>query len=62
MSIRMKPTKKTNNVTRYDSFKFIEMPDLEDKYYLVSDPEVQFKNPEKVDFQIVKSGKKDNSY
>jgi len=49
---------KTNIITRYDNFKFIEIPDLEDKYYLVSDPELNLKNPEKIDFELVNPTKK----
>ena len=50
--------KKTNNIVRYDNFKFVEIPDLEDKYYLVSDPELNLKSPEKIEFELVNPTKK----
>lgn len=44
---------RANNIVRYDNFKFIEIPDLEDRFYLVSDPQLNLKDPWKVDFEIV---------
>jgi len=50
--------KKTNIINRYDNFKFIEIPDLENKYYLVSDPQLNLKTPEKIDFELINPTKK----
>ncbi|MBU3978221.1 hypothetical protein KJ980_02020 [Patescibacteria group bacterium] len=49
---------KTNNIVRYDNFKFVEIPDLEDKYYLVSDPQLNLKNPKSIKFNLVNPTKK----
>lgn len=49
---------KTDIVTRYDNFSFIELPDIADRYYLVSDPETNFVEPREITFDLVNPTKK----
>lgn len=48
----------TDIVTRYDNFSFIELPDIADRYYLVSDPETNFVEPRDIAFDLVNPTKK----
>ncbi|MCK5320109.1 hypothetical protein KAJ61_01835, partial [Candidatus Parcubacteria bacterium] len=50
--------KKTNIITRYDNFQFIELPDLEDRYFLVTEPKEKFVNPKSVEFELINPTKK----
>jgi hypothetical protein len=45
-------------ITRYDNFKLIELPDLEDRYFLVSEPEEKFVEPKAVEFEMINPTKK----
>ncbi|QQS20499.1 MAG: hypothetical protein IPL87_02900 [Candidatus Moraniibacteriota bacterium] len=49
---------KTNVVTRYDNFSLVELPDILDRYYLVSDPETNFREPREIAFDLVNPTKK----
>ncbi len=42
----------------YDNFKLIEVPDLSDAYYLVSDPGLELVEPAEVSFDLVNPTKK----
>ena len=48
----------TNIITRYDNFHFVQLPDLENRYYLVSDPKTNFVNPAAIDFELLNPTKK----
>ena len=48
----------TNIINRYDNFKLIEVPDLTNAYYLVSDPGVELKDPSSVTFELINPTKK----
>ena len=48
----------TNIITRYDNFHFVQLPDLENRYYLVSDPKTNFVNPAAIDFDLLNPTKK----
>jgi hypothetical protein len=50
--------KKTNIITRYDNFKLIELPDLNNRYYLVSKPTVELAKPNSVEFDLINPTKK----
>ena len=39
---------KKNNIVRYDNFNLIEIPYFENRFYFVSNPEIEIKNPEKL--------------
>ncbi|MDO8492286.1 MAG: hypothetical protein Q7S34_01435 [bacterium] len=43
---------------RYDNFNFIELPDIANRYYLVSDPQTNFVEPQSVSFDLVNPTKK----
>ena len=45
-------------ITRYDNFSFIELPDLENRYFLVSEPDEKFVEPESVEFELINPTKK----
>ena len=55
---------KTNIINRYDNFKLIEVPDLSDRFYVVSEPvgedgsPVQLKEPESISFDLLNPTKK----
>jgi hypothetical protein len=49
---------KTNIINRYDNFNLIEIPDLKDEYYLVSEQVTELKEPKKISFDIVNPTKK----
>lgn len=49
---------KTNIINRYDNFKMIQVPDLTDAYYLVSEPEVKVIEPESISFDLINPTKK----
>ncbi len=44
---------KTANKVAYDNVSLIELPDLTDRYYLVSDPQLNLKTPQKIDFTLL---------
>jgi hypothetical protein len=48
----------TKIINRYDNFKIIEVPDLSNVYYLVSDPGVKLKEPKLVSFDLINPTKK----
>ena len=50
--------KKTNNIVRYDNFQLIELPDLEDRYYFVGNPQLNLKKPKSMEFELVNPTKK----
>jgi len=45
-------------ITRYDNFSFIELPDLEDRYFIVTEPAEKFVNPASVEFELINPTKK----
>lgn len=45
-------------INRYDNFKLIEVPDIQNQYYLVDSPDKQLTAPEKVDLAFVNPTKK----
>lgn len=49
---------KTNIVNRYDNFKLIELPDISDRYYWVSEPKNVLKEPDSITFDLVNPTKK----
>lgn len=49
---------KTNILNRYDNFKIIEVPDLSDAYYLVSDPGIKLEKPKSITFDLINPTKK----
>jgi hypothetical protein len=49
---------KTNIINRYDNFKLIEIPDLSDVYYLVSESEVKLEEPKEITFDLINPTKK----
>jgi hypothetical protein len=49
---------KTNIINRYDNFKLIEVPDLSDAYYLVSEPEIKLFEPKSITFDLINPTKK----
>ncbi len=49
---------KINIINRYDNFKLIEIPDLSDTYYLVSDPNITLKEPSSISFDLINPTKK----
>jgi hypothetical protein len=49
---------KTNIINRYDNFSLIEIPDLSDSYYLVSDPDIILKEPKEISFELINPTKK----
>lgn len=44
--------------TLYDNFSFVEMPDMDNRYYVVSESEVETAEPESVGFEIINPTKK----
>lgn len=50
--------KKTAIINRYDNFKLIEVPDLRDAFYLVSEPERKLVEPKSVEFELINPTKK----
>lgn len=50
--------KKTNIINRYDNFKLIEVPDLHDAFYLVSEPTTTLKEPKSITFDLLNPTKK----
>ncbi|MCG2700432.1 carbohydrate binding domain-containing protein [Candidatus Parcubacteria bacterium] len=57
--IYAKPTdNKKNIINRYDNVKLIQVPKLEDKYYLVSDPGTKLVEPKSVSFELINPTKK----
>ncbi|NTV31413.1 YfhO family protein [candidate division WWE3 bacterium] len=44
---------KTNVITRYDNFHLIELPDIEDRFYLVSEPDKKLEQPRDIQFQLI---------
>ena len=49
---------KTNNINRYDNFKLIEIPDISNSYYLVSQPKATLQQPASTTFEIINPTKK----
>lgn len=49
---------KTEIITRYDNFYLIELPDILDRYYLVSDPQTNFVEPREIGFDLLNPTKK----
>lgn len=49
---------KTNIINRYDNFKLIEIPDLSDSYYLVSEPKEKLVEPKDVEYDLINPTKK----
>ncbi len=49
---------KTNNVVHYDNFKLIEIPDIANEYYVVSDPGLNLVEPKSVTFDLLSPTKK----
>lgn len=49
---------KVNIITRYDNFHFVKLPDLEDRYYVVSEPEANFVDPKEINFDLLNPTKK----
>lgn len=49
---------KTNNINRYDNFKLIEIPDISNSYYLVSQPKEQLQQPASTTFELINPTKK----
>jgi len=49
---------KTNNINRYDNFKLIEVPDISDSYYLVSQPKATLQQPASTTFELINPTKK----
>jgi len=49
---------KTNIINRYDNFKIIQVPNLSNAYYLVSEPEIQIIEPKSVTFDLINPTKK----
>lgn len=49
---------KTNIITRYDDFSLIELPDIDNRFYLVSEPERELVNPEAIEFDLINPTKK----
>lgn len=46
------------NVIRYDNFNLIEVPDLSDSYYLVSEPKEKLVKPKDMKFELINPTKK----
>lgn len=49
---------RTNNVVHYDNFQFRKIPDIENTYYLLTEPEAKMQSPGKIDFAAVNPTKK----
>jgi hypothetical protein len=47
-----------NAINRYDNFKFIEVPDIANSYYLISSSVAGLKNPTSVSFDLINPTKK----
>lgn len=52
------PDRRTNIINRYDNFSLVEIPDLSDAYYLVSEPKEKLVEPREIGFEIVNPTKK----
>jgi|GEM_PF-3278989 len=48
----------TNNVVRYDNFQLIQLPDFEDRFYLVSEPKERLIEPRETNFDLINPTKK----
>lgn len=48
----------TNNIVRYDNFQLIQLPDLEDRFYLVSEPKEKLVEPKETNFDLINPTKK----
>ncbi len=48
----------TKNSVRYDNFKLIEVPDVANEYYLVSDPHLTMVEPKSIAFDLLSPTKK----
>ncbi len=49
---------KTKVITRYDNFKLIELPNIANRYYLVSESEVETAKPKETTFDLINPTKK----
>jgi len=49
---------KTKNINRYDNFKLIEVPDIGNSYYIVSEPKEKLVEPKSVGFDLVNPTRK----
>ncbi len=49
---------KTKVITRYDNIKLIELPNIGNRYYLVSEPGVKTAKPKSVNFDLINPTKK----
>lgn len=49
---------KTAIINRYDNFFLTEIPDIQDQYYLVSEPKSKLVEPKKIDFELNSPTKK----
>jgi hypothetical protein len=49
---------KTNIINRYDNFSLVEIPDLSDSYYLVSEPKEKLVKPKDITFELLNPTKK----
>ncbi len=49
---------KTNIINRYDNFHLIEVPDLSDAYYLVSDTGIELAEPKEITFDLINPTRK----
>jgi hypothetical protein len=49
---------KTNIITRYDNFSFIELPPIHNRYFLVSEPTQQLVKPAAINFELNSPTKK----
>lgn len=47
-----------NNIVRYDNFKLIEIPNLSNRFYFVSKPREELKEPSVIKFEFINSTKK----
>jgi hypothetical protein len=50
--------RKTRIVNRYDNFRLIEVPDIADTYYVISEPGIHVKNPSSISFDLINPTKK----
>ena len=45
-------------ITRYDNFRFVQLPHIQDRYYLVSDADKELSKPQKINFVDVNPTRK----
>lgn len=49
---------KTKNTVLYDNFSLVKLPDISDRYYVVSDPQTNFVEPDEITFELTNPTKK----